>query len=69
LSQDPSLEAELTTWEMSRWMFIMGLKAPGSRAREDDWQRNYFRGVTPLGTSAPEDHRTRMRVRPFAKLG
>lgn len=66
LSEDPSLEAELAAWEASRLMFLMGLRV-GAREREQNWQGNYFRGVTPLGTSAPEDHRTRLRVPPFAK--
>lgn len=64
LSEDPSLEAELAAWELSRWMFMAGARASG-----ESWQRHYFRGVTPLGTSAPEDHSTRLKLRPFAKPG
>jgi hypothetical protein len=41
---------------------------PGTKAREEGWQRTYFQGVYPSGKPAPEDHRTKSRVKPFKPL-
>jgi hypothetical protein len=44
------------------------LKAPGTEAQAQRWQKHYYRGVDVHDQSAPvEDHRTRIRLKPFAK--
>jgi Family of unknown function (DUF6065) len=66
LSDDPKTEADYNAWRDSRLTFNDELKVQGSKAQEQRWQRGYFRGQTPSGTTAPE-HRTRQRVAPFRR--
>jgi hypothetical protein len=35
----------------------------------DKWQKHYYRGVDASGCSHVADHRTKLRVRPFAPQG
>lgn len=67
LSQAPGLEAEHRAWSASRLEFNAELADPESRARQDQWQKSYFRGVTPSGAPAPESHASRLRLRPFTE--
>jgi hypothetical protein len=41
---------------------------PGSAAAQAGWQKDYFRGANPDGSTAPE-HETRMRLKPFSREG
>jgi Family of unknown function (DUF6065) len=55
-------------WKASRGQFNDDLKAPGSERQAQRWQKHYYRGVDVDGVGAPvEDHRTRIRLKPFAK--
>lgn len=68
LSDDPVLDADFKEWTRRRLDFNQDLKREGSAAREEGWQRDYFRGRTPSGAPAPESHRTRQRIPPFRPL-
>lgn len=68
LSDDPALQAEFETWTKLRLNFNKDLKREGSAARDEGWQRDYFKGRTPSGAAAPEGHRTRQRIPPFKPL-
>jgi len=48
----------------SRNEFNKDLSVLGSSAQAQGWQKDYFRGNTPLA-SAPLDHRTRLKVKDF----
>lgn len=68
LSDDPALKAEFEAWSASRNTFNADLKTPGSAAQAEKWQKVYLRGQTEAGqVAAADDHRTRLRVKPFRK--
>ena len=52
-------------WSESRNAFNTGLKTPGSKARDQKWQKDYYRGFYPSGEDGPQDHRTKLRLRAF----
>ncbi|MEA2991499.1 MAG: hypothetical protein QOD40_419 [Alphaproteobacteria bacterium] len=67
LSADPELERQFNTWNESRAQFNADLQRPGSEAQAERWQKLYYRGLAPDGTSSPiKDHTTRLRLRPFS---
>jgi hypothetical protein len=68
LSDNAALETEFLAWQQSRASFNQDLEVTGSKANEQRWQRDYFRGKTVSGAAAPRDHRTRQRVAPFTPL-
>jgi len=65
LSENPDLAGEHGRWSEDRNTFNADLNIPGSKAVQDQWQKNYFRGIMPSGRPAPEGHRSRLRLRPF----
>jgi hypothetical protein len=65
LSEEPELEQEFRTWSDSRNRFNADLAKPDSRAVQDKWQKAYFRGVHLSGDAGTDDHRSRLRLRPF----
>ncbi len=68
LSENPALHAEYEAWNASRLQFNTDLKRPGSAARDEEWQKLYFRGVAADGTrTGVADHRTRLKLRPFRR--
>jgi hypothetical protein len=67
LSENPELESEHRLWSEGRNTFNANLTDPASKAAQDQWQKTYFRGKAPSGKPAPEGHRSRLRLRPFAK--
>jgi uncharacterized protein DUF6065 len=68
MSEDAELAAQYENWKARRAQFNEDLKAPGSEAQALRWQKHYYRGVDVHGHDAPiEDHRTRLRLKPFAE--
>lgn len=63
LSEDPELEAAATAWRQSRTTFNRDLQEPGTDAHRIGWQRHYFQGSAPDGTTAPE-HQTKLTLAP-----
>jgi hypothetical protein len=67
LAADPDLARQYENWKASRAQFNKELLQLGSQAQSLKWQKQYYRGITPDGRSAPEEgHRTRMRLKAFA---
>lgn len=66
LATEPELALQYQKWRASRKQFNEQLKEPDSLAQSQKWQKQYYRGITPDGHSAPEDHRTRVRLNAFA---
>jgi hypothetical protein len=62
------LRAAYDEWRRGRRDFIADLGRPGSAAAQAGWQKDYFRGANPDGSTAPE-HETRMRLKPFSREG
>jgi len=67
LSEEPELKRQFDTWTGNRSQFIADLKLPGSEAQFERWQKLYYRGVDAEGQTAVEDHRTRVKLRPFRR--
>jgi len=64
ISSDPDVHEANLDWSRSRNQYLDDLKVPDSAAARQRWQKDYFRGRTPSGSTAPE-HRTRLRIEPF----
>jgi Family of unknown function (DUF6065) len=69
LDSEPDVEAAYAAWAESRRAFNASLKVPGSEAQAEKWQKDYFRGSDRFGGETAQDHRTKIRVRPFARGG
>ena len=65
LATDPETEATHREWADSRQSFNLGLLLRNSKAREEKWQKHYYRGKNPDGSSSGAEHRTKLRLRPF----
>jgi len=63
---DGRLQREFEAWKSARRRFNEDLKIMGSSARAERWQKEYFRGRSNVG-EAPADHKTKLRVKEFAK--
>lgn len=68
LSEDPELKGQFEAWSASRSGFNNELKTPGSAAQQQKWQKNYYKGQDLTGGRGADDHRTRVRLRPFRDL-
>ncbi len=64
LASDPARQTRFETWSAHRAAFLADLSDPESRAVAEGWQKDYFRGRSPDGSSA-SSHRTRLRLHPF----
>ena len=60
----PDVHAAYQAWADSRRGFNRDLTVPGSEARAQKWQKDYFRGGAGFA-QGPPDHRTKLRPRPF----
>lgn len=54
-------------WSDSRNAFNADLLKEQSAARAEKWQKDYYRGYNPDGSEGPDDHRTKLRLKPFRK--
>jgi hypothetical protein len=66
ITSNAELNAQYEAWRLSRAQFINDLKKPGSEAREQGWERDYFRGFGPTGDAFP-DHQVRLKLREFSE--
>jgi hypothetical protein len=66
-SENPQLKIQRDAWEASRLQFNADLKDPESKAKADKWQKLYYHGLDMEGRNIAPGHRTKVRVRPFAK--
>lgn len=68
LSQQGELHEQYQAWNKSRQQFNADLLQTGSTAQAERWQKMYYQGLDARGANAPvEDHRTRVRLRPFVR--
>lgn len=66
LAEAPELQAAFYDWGRSRDAFHKEMAAHPPSKPADKWQKHYYRGVDASGCSHIADHRTKLRVRPFA---
>jgi len=64
LAADPETADAFRAWLASRSRFLADLHVPGSEAAKHAWQKDYVRGTSPGGTTAPA-HQTKLRLREF----
>ncbi len=68
LATAPELAETLTAWQDARNTFNADLKDPASEARDQKWQKAYYRGLLP-GTDQPvPGHRTKQRLPAFCPV-
>jgi hypothetical protein len=59
---DPDVGRGFAAWSQSRARFGAELQEPGSAAAKQGWEKHYFRGMAPDGTTAPV-HQTKLQLR------
>jgi hypothetical protein len=64
LEEDPDIQQKYRAFAESRAQFHQDLLVPGSSAKLQGWQKDYFRGFSELA-SAPNDHQTKLRLKNF----
>ncbi len=67
MESDPELRAAYLKWANSRKSFNEELNVDGSDAQRKKWQKEYFRGEHE-GETVVDDHRTKLRVKPFKEI-
>jgi hypothetical protein len=66
LSEQPELAAQFDAWAVARDAFHEQMRANPPATPSDKWQKHYYRGVDPSEQAHVADHRTKLRVAPFA---
>lgn len=66
LSSHPELQQRYAEWDASRRGFLSGLKERDPAAIQQGWQKDYFQGKLPEGSTFA-GHQTRLSVKPFSK--
>jgi hypothetical protein len=67
ITSAPELRAAHEAWSAGRSKFNADLQQPGTAARQEGWQRTYFRGRMPDDRPGGA-HRTKLRLHPFPGL-
>lgn len=64
IAADAEMRSSYEAWLRNRAQFLHDLKHPDSQAVREGWQKHYFQGKMPDGSTA-RSHQTRLRLRPF----
>lgn len=67
LTDNPRLKIQHDSWNASRLQFNADLSRPGSAAQDQKWQKLYYHGLDMEGRDIAPYHRTRIRLKRFAK--
>jgi hypothetical protein len=67
LAAEPEIMREYEEWLKSRSDFLKGLSQRDPQALKLGWQKDYNKGVTTLGSHAPE-HQTKLNLQEFRRL-
>jgi hypothetical protein len=62
---NPELKAQYDRWDIERRTFLDGLERKVPEVVARSWQKDYFQGKAPDGTTAGQ-HQTKLVVKPFA---
>jgi hypothetical protein len=69
LSNNAELKSQFEKWTTSRFTFIKELQVPGSVARSQLWEKQYFRGLDAYGKPAELiNHRTKLNLKEFTDV-
>jgi Family of unknown function (DUF6065) len=63
IAEEPELQAQYLAWGQSRTGFLEKLAQRDEATVATGWQRDYFKGRTPEGLAAPENHINRRRLK------
>jgi len=66
LDSDATVRSHYQSWSRARSRFLADLHQPGSRAVQQQWQKDYFQGVTPEGERVAQ-HQTKLTLREFER--
>ena len=66
IHDDPETYRHFMEWREQRADFAERLLRHETGAVEEKWQKTYYRGLYPKGDKGPEDHKIKLRVKPFA---
>jgi hypothetical protein len=67
MSDDAGLSAQFDQWSRARLEFHQQMQRDLPENPSDRWQKLYYRGVCPDGSTKVGDHEIKLRVRPFLK--
>lgn len=67
IESEPNLKEEHDLWGKAREKFNEDLKKDGSYAQQEKWQKSYYRGQRPDGSSGAKDHVIKLRLKEFKK--
>jgi hypothetical protein len=59
---------EYADWSDARGRFLKELNIEGTEAHERGWEKAYFQGRHPDGRRGPQDHQTKLRLKPFVEM-
>ena len=65
IAEAPELAAEFEAWSAARDAFQARMDSDPTVHGADSWQKLYYRGVRPDGSPGLDDHRTKLRLKPF----
>ena len=65
IAEAPELAAEFEAWSAARDAFQARMDSDPTIHGADSWQKLYYRGVRPDGSPGLDDHRTKLRLKPF----
>jgi hypothetical protein len=65
LDADPELRRRFLEWSASRDAFHLAMRDNPPKAPADRWQKHYYRGVDAAGKALIDDHRAKLRLKPF----
>lgn len=65
LGDDPATEARFKAWSEARNAFQERMRREPPAAPADKWQKHYYRGIDVAGESLVDDHRSKLRLKPF----
>jgi hypothetical protein len=65
LGADPATEARFQAWSQARDAFHERMQREPPKAPADRWQKHYYRGVDVAGEALIDDHRAKVRLKPF----
>jgi hypothetical protein len=61
-----AVREEFMVWGEQRSHFLKQLPVKGTEENERGWEKSYFQGRHPDGRRGPQDHQTKLRLKPFA---
>lgn len=65
IDEAPALKAQFETWSASRDAFHREMANHPPADPSDKWQKLYYRGIDPDGTTGPHSHQIKLRICPF----